>query len=540
MRKPNPDRKPCWRLTGKPGRRCARPRRCRRRGAILVWFALLLVLLLGMVGLVIDGGLLMATHRQAQNAADAAALAAAFELMYGKSNAEATATATTFVQTHNGLAGAPAPIVNIPPATGAYAGALGYVEVIASCPLQTFFIHLLPGISSQQTVRARAVAGFEAVAAGEGVAVLNPYVTGLTVGGTSTLRVFGLVVDNSEGKGVDEFGNPVGTGENYYAGRAGSNSPAYGTMFHIVGGVDWPENFRNIDEGDPTNVLHCAQLPVPDPLLYLPTPTTALGVDPTFRGEPQATNQNFQLGDADADYSPAPNYVTSDTSDPNYIDTSDPSDPYYAADPTNQKPTMVLHPGIYRSISVSDGKVRLLPGIYVLRPAPNTMSSLKITGGRLLAKGIMVYNTGHNYSPETGYPDNNDGDKKPPKWGGTDWDYAEFGSITINASMYLSPIDLDDNTVDYDQAHTPDRVFDGMLFYQRRRDTLGLDIQGDPSEGYFGGTLYCKWAHVKIAGQGTYDAQFVVGSMETTGGGVITVEYTGSKIGKAPQVFLVE
>ena len=53
-----------------------------RRGTIVVMFAILLVALVGVVGLVIDLGLMMGTHRQAQNAADAAALAAAVERIY--------------------------------------------------------------------------------------------------------------------------------------------------------------------------------------------------------------------------------------------------------------------------------------------------------------------------------------------------------------------------------------------------------------------------------------------------------------------------
>ena len=54
-----------------------------RSGKTLVMFAILLPVLLGMTGLVIDGGLLMAAHRQVQNAADAAALAAAMDKYRG-------------------------------------------------------------------------------------------------------------------------------------------------------------------------------------------------------------------------------------------------------------------------------------------------------------------------------------------------------------------------------------------------------------------------------------------------------------------------
>ena len=132
-------------------------RQC-RRGAILVWFAFLIVMLLGMVGLVIDVGLMFSAQRQAQNAADAGALAAAYDLMWGKSNTVATATATTFVNNYNQLSSAPAPVVNIPPASGPYAGEPHFVEVIVTVPLQTYFIQVL-GVARNQTVRARAVAG---------------------------------------------------------------------------------------------------------------------------------------------------------------------------------------------------------------------------------------------------------------------------------------------------------------------------------------------------------------------------------------------
>ena len=70
---------------GTDERRADRGLRHSRKGAILVWFALIFVVMLGMMGLVIDAGLLMAAQRQAQNAADAAALAAAHDLMLGRS-----------------------------------------------------------------------------------------------------------------------------------------------------------------------------------------------------------------------------------------------------------------------------------------------------------------------------------------------------------------------------------------------------------------------------------------------------------------------
>ena len=69
----------------------------RRSGSLLIWLAVLVPILAGMVGLVIDSGLLLASYREAQNAADAAALAGAYDLIRGTSNATAVTDATTIV-----------------------------------------------------------------------------------------------------------------------------------------------------------------------------------------------------------------------------------------------------------------------------------------------------------------------------------------------------------------------------------------------------------------------------------------------------------
>src|SRR5947209_4723036 len=94
---------------------------CPRKGKTLLVFMVLSPVLVGWVGLVIDGGLLMAGQRQAQNAADAAATAGAMDKLRGSSNATALATANNFL-TYNGLSNAPALVsgtsFNIPPQQG--------------------------------------------------------------------------------------------------------------------------------------------------------------------------------------------------------------------------------------------------------------------------------------------------------------------------------------------------------------------------------------------------------------------------------------
>src|SRR5437764_52520 len=107
--------------------------RQRRPGMTLILFAILAPVLVGMVGLVIDAGLLMAAYRQAQNGADAAAVGAAMDLYRGSTNSTALATANSFIS-DNGLGvtlslnAGTANALNIPPQRGGYAGAANYVE----------------------------------------------------------------------------------------------------------------------------------------------------------------------------------------------------------------------------------------------------------------------------------------------------------------------------------------------------------------------------------------------------------------------------
>jgi hypothetical protein len=54
------------------------------------------------------------------------------------------------------------------------------------------------------------------------------------------------------------------------------------------------------------------------------------------------------------------------------------------------------------------------------------------------------------------------------------------------------------------------------------------------------GTAYAKWAAFSLAGQGKYNAQFIVGSMSISGNATVTINARGKNFGKANLVFLVE
>ena len=115
------------------------PIRSRRRGAVLVIAALLLVALVGMMAVTLECGSLMVERRRAQAIADAAATAAACDLAYnfgfnlgtdpqGTAVASALTTAAAAGYANDGITSTVT--VNIPPTSGDYLGKAGYVEVL--------------------------------------------------------------------------------------------------------------------------------------------------------------------------------------------------------------------------------------------------------------------------------------------------------------------------------------------------------------------------------------------------------------------------
>jgi hypothetical protein len=504
-------------------RRTAKQRPARRRsGATLVHFAIVLPVLLAMIGLVLDGGILLATYRQVQNAADAAAAAAAMDKFRGADDATATATANTFMAT-NGMSGVTLTLnggssnaLNIPPQDPGNTGSPfknlpHYVEAVVTRQVNTFFIRAV-GVSSNQ-ITARAVAGYEPVGNGEGAIVLDPTASpGISVQGTNTLlTVNGTVVVNSNGKGVDQFGvNVTAPGGSQYAIQTQATPSIIAKYIQSVGGVDTLNNLRAYDPAftppyDPTNTDRplIANSPVaPDPLQDLVTPKAGNGVVTTY---PK------YLGGGNWDNtSTSPQDVTIGNAD-----------------------TVRFSPGIYRSISITGGTVTFDPGIYVVGQG-NTSGGgnrLNINGGTVNGTGVMFYNTGSDYNATTP-PENSTG---------------EVGSnSTPNApsSTKFGPISINGGTGALTAINDPSSPFDKMLFYQRRWNTSAASIAGGGNlqlgDATNGGTIYAKWANFQLSGGGTFNAQFIVGTLSISGGATVTINATGKNFGKANEVYLVE
>lgn len=460
--------------------------RAAKTGKVLVLLAVMLPVIVGFIGLVIDTSFLLAEHRDLQHAADAAATAAARAVAIGASTQQASDVAAEYVQQRNGFATA-AVDVNVPPTTGRYVGDSNFVEVVLEQECPTYFVHIL-GTEHLQTVRTRAVAGLKAATTGSAIVVLDSepppidvsatvplpltippvHLGGLEVLGLGALKVDGAVLVNTEWGGVDQDGNAAGL----------NDGPPYGVSctpilplsslrardIRVTGGVDNVDHYDHFLQGEPTP-LQANRLPVADPFTSLPVPTTSVdssNVSTEVHGGVSVTGLPL-IG-----------------------------------------PPVTLDPGVYDWIEVLSGIAVFNPGVYIIRGKhPVTQLSLSVVAGKVTAEGVMFYITDSaSYSPASGSPDNSDGEDEPDPL----TIFTLVPSVVINSAL------LGSNFSPLDDAGSP---FDGMLIYQRRTDRrpivlAGVDLLGG---GMLEGTVYSKWGEVIFVGKGSYDMRFVAGSI---------------------------
>jgi Flp pilus assembly protein TadG len=454
----------------------------RRSAGVLVIFAITAPTLVGVVGLVLDTSILFTAHRNLQSAADAAATAAAMTIYQGGTVAEASAAATTSVQTDNGIADATVAL-NVPPTTGPYAGNASYAEVVVTRKASTFFVQVLGG-SSLQSIEVTSVAGAQASTAGGAIVLLDPNPPGITVDlspvslsltlppilgglqvlGLGQLQVNGAILDNNQWGGVDQNGNLAGSAA--APPCAASCTPLIGLTsvaaknIRVVGGVDNPHYYGNISGGQ--SPLVCNALPVPDPYSSVPAPTTS--VDPvnvsgtTYGG---VTVIGLPL-----------------------------------------LPAAVLKPGVYDWIEIVSGGVTFKPGVYIIRSVnPLTGIALNVIAGTVTANGVTFYITNSTgYTPSSGAPDNSDGNATPPA-----------GAPNLLPSVVLASL-LGSSYSGLSDSSSP---FNGLLIYQRRIDRRPIVLVDETLilGGTLSGTVYSKYGQTIFAANGTYNLKFATGSL---------------------------
>jgi hypothetical protein len=228
----------------------------RRRGAVLVLLAICLTAMLGIVALAVDAGLIMDQRRRIQSAADAAALAAAADLYLNKAN-NATADAT-FIAQSNGYSNVQ---VNIPPASGNYAGKAGYAEVKIQFNQPRGFSAIFG--SSTILIQARAVAQGQLASIGDGIILVDPTGNGaLTAAGNAAMNVTNgsIIVDSNSASGGVTNGN-----------HATVTAP----QMDFTGNPGYSGNFNMPNHAG----ISSSQTPTPDPLSYVKEPNPgALGL----------------------------------------------------------------------------------------------------------------------------------------------------------------------------------------------------------------------------------------------------------------------
>ncbi len=265
----------------------------RRRGTVVVLVALCLTGLLGVLAIAFDGGILQNEKKHAQATADAAAMAGASCLYQnypsdsgtdpsGTASSAAFATASANGYTNDGTNSVVT--VNIPPASGPYAGKSGYIEVLVTYNQTRSFSSIFG--SSSLPVRARAVARGAWVAPNAGVIVLD-------YSGKATL--------NAQGNGAaTESGAPfIVNSNNPSAAVDGGNGSLVAPEFDITGGYSVNGGGKMTTTPTANNILTGVH-PTPDPLAYLPVPTQP----------PAGTMTQVSLGQGNTMYTLTPGSYT--------------------------------------------------------------------------------------------------------------------------------------------------------------------------------------------------------------------------------------
>lgn len=240
----------------------------RRRGAVIVYAALAVTLLMGLAALAIDVGHKHDRLRHVQAAADAAALAGASDIykkwktagvdwaLSATSSARAIATANGYTHSENGTDVE----VYAPPQTGPNTGKRGYIEVVIT--------HRQPGTFSRIYTREPLVTKVRSVARASYLQISDGIIV-LDLHDKSTL--------NCHGNGnINIIGAPVTVNSDHPEAaitNGTSTSQIRATEFDITGGYTETggSTFRAADGSLPAP-LNLGTPPQPDPLAYLPVP----------------------------------------------------------------------------------------------------------------------------------------------------------------------------------------------------------------------------------------------------------------------------
>jgi Flp pilus assembly protein TadG len=329
-------------------------------GQAVVLFAIMMLALLFAVGLAIDAGQLYSAKRSEQEAADAAAFAGAVVLYQKGSGSEAIAAARTDALTNGYSSGGacllstPGPCTDAatqttvsvywPPISGSYTGNATHIEVSITRQVKT---SLVPAQAAFNPVRARGVAGSEALNNGYAIMALDPGNTlrGFWTGdnGRVSLNGGGILVNSTSSNAAENDANAPG--------EVVIQSP---WALDVTGQATG--HWSDLTPPVPVNAGHAQ---VPDPFAGVPRPKVCTEPPPCL---------------------PAPTAI-------------------FTSLPSAVAGVTTLEPGVYKVKIKGAGTdvFHLNPGVYILDQGMDTSGNGLVTGSE-----VFIFNTYSNYPGPAG------------------------------------------------------------------------------------------------------------------------------------------
>ncbi len=495
------------------------------RGIVLVWTALLLFLLVGILGLSLDWGKAGWNVHELHNAADAGALAGALVVKTDEVQARQMAILTAFKNNTEGLpvtvADNPANAIDgevvlgrwirqehrfietdlSPNAVKVVGNRLGARDDAPSLKL-----HFGPVFHTDTVGVSRHAIAWCRGSTGAGIIVLaeDPIPLDKTSHGTGLKNSGNVVIDL---RGYD----PV-TGEEMIGDiqiNAASMDPGPTAALNLNGGS------AEIYAGE-INVVGWTN----------PQPTgdgwADVYADPSlpFSVNPESPRIEDPFGIRGANLT-APDIaampIGSDTTGKTYG-----YDPLTGKFPTITGGTLTLNPGYYPGgIQMSGGSITLNPGIYALgggqvKSNPSNQPGIALTGGSITGEGVMLYITGDRDGSKTGVP-------------------TEYGRIELTGQALIQLTSRGD-------AMTPPQIEGemGIALWQDCYNPTYGKIEGT-SGSFIKGTIYCGYNGLDIGGNGGQTGnQVIAGCLTVHGTMSLGVAYDGRNSIESYTSILVE
>lgn len=474
--------------------------RIKQRGFIIPLVSIALVTLIAMAGFALDTGKVYSDYRLAQTAADAAALAGAFEKFNNRDSnisiaANAEATTNGFTDGIDGIT----ITVNNPPTSGFYLGDNNSVEVIIRQPTSTSFLQVL-GIDIINS-EVRAVANGDTAAGTNCVYVLDPSHEGaFEVSSTSTLTAdCGIWVNSNNDKAsmVKSDGCVKASMITIVGGYEENQTCPTGDVYECSSGGECPISGKNISAA-------LSPLPASDPFINLTTPT----VDRSSGACPSENSCVLGIGCSGSE--------------------KDSGGPYEAYTVESGGST-TLYPGTYcGGLLIKEGNVTMTSGVYIMRGG-----GFKVEGGSadVTGIGISIYNTCYNTCT------------------GSESDKEHYSTLDINSSATADlAAPICDGT---GSGGNGCEGLDGILFFSDRDAPSSSDPGSDPVNridssvtATLAGAIYVWNQHLKFhssASSDPSDAILVSKFLEISSNSSVAISnFTGGGGSPLRRVTLVE